>query len=91
MLENGLADFGGFPFRWQKDRLLLISGIPDDVWVVMERSGLIGSLGSENLFRAEENLTVATRRALLRTKEFLGTSVSPDVRIFYDKSRQKDK
>jgi SulP family sulfate permease len=72
-------------------RLLLISGAPPEVIKVMQRSRLIERLGEENVFPAEENLTVATRRALLRAKEFLGTTASPDVRIFYDKSRGEKK
>ncbi|MFQ3671513.1 MAG: SulP family inorganic anion transporter [Verrucomicrobiia bacterium] len=72
-------------------RLLLVSGAPPEVLKVMQRSGLIDKLGAENVFPSEENLTVATRRALLRAKEFLGGETSPDVRIFYDKSREKDK
>jgi len=76
-------------FLSQDNRLLLVSGAPDDVMRVMHRSGLIDRIGKENVFPAEENLTVATRRALLRAKEFLGTEESPDVRIFYDKSRKE--
>jgi sulfate permease, SulP family len=76
-------------FLSQDGRLLLVSGAPDDVMTVMKRSGLIDRLGAGNVFPAEENLTVATRRALLRAKEFLGTEASPDVRIFYDKSRKE--
>ncbi|GAB4245602.1 MAG: SulP family inorganic anion transporter [Candidatus Methylacidiphilales bacterium] len=72
-------------------RLLLISGAPPEVMRVMERSGLVARLGAENVFPSEENLTVATRRALMRAKEFLGGEVSADVRIFYDKSRDKAK
>lgn len=72
-------------------RLLLVSGAPPEVMNVMRRSGLIEKLGEENVFPSEENLTVATRRALLRAKEFLGGEESPDVRIFYDKSREKEK
>jgi hypothetical protein len=78
-------------FLSQNGRLLLISGVPEDVHRVMRRSGLIAILGEENVFPAEENLTVATRRALLRAREFLGTETSPDVRIFYDKSREDKK
>lgn len=78
-------------FLKQDGRLLLVSGAPPEVLRVMERSGLISRLGVENVFPAEENLTVATRRALLRAKEFLGTTTSPDVRIFYDKSRADKK
>jgi SulP family sulfate permease len=78
-------------FLSQNGRLLLISGVPEDVHRVMRRSGLIAKLGEENVFPAEENLTVATRRALLRAREFLGTETSPDVRIFYDKSREDKK
>jgi SulP family sulfate permease len=78
-------------FLTQNGRLLLISGVPEDVHLVMRRSGLIKKVGEENIFPAEENLTVATRRALLRAKEFLGSEASPDVRIFYDKSREEKK
>lgn len=76
-------------FLEKEGRLLLVSGIPDDVLRVMNRSGLSDRLGRGNIFPAEENLTVATRRALLRAKEFLGAGAEADVRIFYDKSREK--
>jgi len=76
-------------FLKKDNRLLLVSGIPADVLRVMDRSGLSERIGRENIFPAEENLTVATRRALIRAKEFLGAEESPDVRIFYDKSRGK--
>jgi SulP family sulfate permease len=68
-------------------RLLLISGASDEVVRVLERSGLLARLGVENVFRAEENLTMATRKALLRAKEFLGAGERPEVRIFYEKTR----
>jgi len=68
-------------------RLLLISGATPDVLRVIRNSGLLKSLGPENIFEAEENLTAATRRALIRAKEFLGAEVRPEVRVFYDKSR----
>lgn len=78
-------------FLKKDNRLLLVSGAPPEVLKVMQRSRLIDRLGPENVFPAEENLTLATRRALLRAKEFLGTTASPDVRIFYDQSRAAKK
>lgn len=68
-------------------RLLLISGASPDVLRVIRNSGLQASLGAENIFEAEENLTAATRRALKRAKEFLGAEVSAEVRVFYERSR----
>jgi SulP family sulfate permease len=68
-------------------RHLLISGVHGDVARVLRRSGLIHRLGAENVFPAEENPTLATKRALQRATALLG-GVKADVRIFYDKEKQ---
>jgi sulfate permease, SulP family len=65
-------------------RHLLISGAHGDVIGVLKRSGLIQKLGFENVFPAEENPTLATKRALQRAKELL-PNIKTDVRIFYHK------
>lgn len=65
-------------------RHLLISGVHGDVAVVLKRSGLIPKIGLENIFPAEENPTLATKRALERAKEIL-PDLKPDIRIFYHK------
>ncbi len=78
-------------FMKANNRLLVISGASPSVMRVITRSGLLAVMGKENVFPAQENLTAATRQALIRGKEFLGHEVSPNLRIFYDKSRAKDK
>jgi sulfate permease, SulP family len=64
-------------------RHLLISGISPDVSRVLRNSGVIHQLGADNVFPAEANPTLATKRALLRASHLLQTR-SADVRIFYD-------
>ncbi len=64
-------------------RHLLISGSNPEVTHVLENSGLLRQIGSENIFPAEDNATMATRNALKRAKELLpGESVN--LRVFYD-------
>ena len=72
-------------------RHLLISGCNDDVTRVLRNSGLLAQLGEENVFPAEANLTMSTKRALLRASLLLqqdGISKKADVRIFYDRKRE---
>ena len=73
-------------FLVSSGRLLLISGASSDVIGVLRRSGLLDLLGEECVFEAEGNLTAATRKALIRAQQFLGKAVTPEVRVFYDKS-----
>ena len=75
-------------------RHLLISGINDDVAKVLTNSGALAKIGLENVFPAEVNLTMSTKRALLRASLLLqqdtGQKVAkPDVRLFYDKKNEK--
>ncbi len=76
---RGLLDW----FR-QTGRHLLISGAQDDVMRVLNNSGLLRHLGSENVFPAESNPNLATRKALQRAAGFLAGK-EPEVRIYYDK------
>jgi SulP family sulfate permease len=74
----------------EKHRHLLISGINPDVERVLRRSGAWTVLGPENIFPAEANLTMSTKRALQRAKKLLaadGAAGKADVRIFYDRKR----
>lgn len=66
----------------QEGRHLLISGIHGDVAAVLKRSGLARRIGLENIFPAEENPTVATKKALQRAQQLIGAKA--DVRIFYE-------
>jgi len=75
-------------------RHLLISGINEEVERVLVRSGAMQKIGRENVFPAEANLTMSTKRALLRASNLLqqssgGLGVKSDVRIFYDRKREK--
>jgi SulP family sulfate permease len=71
-------------------RHLLISGINPDVELVLRKSGALKTVGAENVFPAEANLTMSTKRALLRASQLLqqaGTAPKSGVRIFYDRNR----
>lgn len=64
-------------------RHLLISGSSPDVTRVLRNSGLLKQIGEENIFPAEANPTVATKRALARARELLPQKA--DLRLFYDR------
>jgi sulfate permease, SulP family len=71
-------------------RHLLVSGINPDVERVLRRSGAWAVIGPDNIFPAEANLTMSTKRALQRAKRLLvadGATAKADVRIFYDRNR----
>lgn len=69
-------------------RHLLISGINPDVERVLRASGALEKIGRENIFPAEANLTASTKKALLRASHLLQRK-SADVRIFYDRKRER--
>jgi sulfate permease, SulP family len=74
-------------------RHLLISGINPDVERVLRKSGARKQIGTENIFPAEANLTMSTKRALLRASQLLqqlGSAPNAGVRIFYDRNREKN-
>jgi SulP family sulfate permease len=66
-----------------QNRFLLVSGVQGDVAAVLERSGLSQQIGLENIFPAEDNPTLATRKALQRAQALVGTK--PELRIFYQR------
>ena len=71
-------------------RDLLISGVMKDVYRVLRDSGLIAVIGKDNIFPASpNNPNVATRNALKRAQQILGTTEA-DVKIFFDPSKQKE-
>lgn len=72
----------------QTGRSLLISGCSADVQRVLRNSGLLALIGPENVFPAETNPTLATRKALLRAKQLLpGRS---GLRLFYPQKTGPD-
>ena len=67
----------------QTGRYLLISGSNLEVSRVLENSGLLGQIGPENIFPAEANATLSTRKALKRAQELLPRE-PVTLRVFYD-------
>lgn len=67
----------------QTQRHLLISGVHGDVLRVLRNSGLLAQLGAQNVFPAELNPNLATRKALQHARTLLARA-EPDIRIFYD-------
>ena len=67
----------------QTGRYLLISGSNQDVSRVLKNSGLMKEIGEDNIFPAEANLTLSTRKALKRAQQLLPDE-SAQVRIFYE-------
>ncbi|MFI5337442.1 MAG: SulP family inorganic anion transporter [Opitutales bacterium] len=68
----------------QTGRHLLISGVGDEVSAVLKDSGLAQTIGEENIFPAEANPTISTKRALEHATQLLHTRHAA-VRIFYDR------
>lgn len=76
----------------KSERFLLISGINPDVERVLRASAAYDRLGAENIFPAEANLTMSTKRALLRASQLLqasGSNEKAKVRIFYDRKKEQ--
>jgi SulP family sulfate permease len=69
-------------------RDLLISGVMKDVYRVLRDSGLIDTIGKDNIFPASpSNPNLATRNALKRAQQILGTTEA-DVKIFFDPTKK---
>lgn len=69
-------------------RELIISGVMKDVHRVLRDSGLIDVIGRENIFPASpSNPNLATRNALKRAQQLLGTTEA-EVKIFFDPTRK---
>ncbi len=68
-------------------RHLIISGCNAEVLRVLKNSGLLDAIGAENVFPGEVNLTMSTKRALLRASELLQTRRA-DIRLFYGKKQE---
>ena len=69
-------------------RELLISGVMKDIYRVLRDSGLIDTIGKDNIFPASpSNPNLATRNALKRAQQILGTTEA-DVKIFFDPTKK---
>jgi sulfate permease, SulP family len=72
----------------RNDRYMLISGCNQEVLRVLRNSGLLAQLGAANVFPAEVNLTMSTKRALTRATELLHTRRA-EIRLFYGRKQEK--
>lgn len=73
-----------------KGRHVLISGVMKDIYRVLRNAGMVEVIGKDNLFPASpSNPNVATRNALRRAQQLLGTTEA-EVRIYVDAGRRKE-
>ncbi len=71
-------------------RDLIISGVLKDIYRVLRDSGMVEVIGKENIFLSSpSNPNVATRNALKRAQQILGTEEA-EVRIYFDPAKQKE-
>jgi SulP family sulfate permease len=71
-------------------RDLIISGVQKDIYRVLRDAGMIEVIGRDNVFIASpSNPNVATRNALRRAQEILGTTEA-EVRIYFDPSKKQN-
>ena len=75
-------------FLRNNGRHMLISGCNGELMNVLKNSGLLAEIGPENVFPAEVNLTMSTKRALKRATELLHTRRA-DLRLFYSRKQEK--
>ena len=64
-------------------KLLLISGVTDEVAQIFRRSGLEKIIGRENIFSSEQTIFKSTRTALERARQFIEQSGDVDFRVRY--------
>jgi SulP family sulfate permease len=78
-------------FMRSKGRHLIISGIQKDAYRVLRNSGMVESLGRENIFPGSAaNPNIATRNALKRAQTLLGGEKA-EIRIFVGAKDKKGK
>lgn len=71
-------------------RDLLISGVMKDIYRVLRDAGMVEVIGKDNLFPSSpSNPNVATRNALKRAQQILGTTEA-EVKIFFDPGKKKE-
>ncbi len=74
-------------FLRDNGRELIVSGVMKEVYRVLKNAGAVPVIGKENIFPGSvDNPNIATRNALKRAQEILGTK-EVDVRIQYDPSK----
>jgi sulfate permease, SulP family len=88
-------------FMRERERHLIISGASPEVHEVLKNSGLLEVLDDDpEIYRTEEkdrnlflnnpfNPNLSTRDALIRAQQVIGGEDEPDIRIFFDPSKDK--
>lgn len=70
-------------------RHLILSGATQDVYRVLHGSGVLSTVGEDNIFmHSARNPNLSTRDALKRAQQLLGTTKA-EIRIFYDPNAPK--
>ena len=76
-------------FVRRHDRDVIISGASKNVYRVLKNSGILNTVGRQNVFlNSPKNPNLSTRNALLRAREILGTN-DAEIRIYYDPTKDK--
>jgi SulP family sulfate permease len=73
-----------------KGRHVIVSGVMKDIYRVLRNAGMVEVIGKDNLFPASpSNPNVATRNALRRAQQLLGTTEA-EVRIYVDAGKRRE-
>lgn len=67
----------------QTERHLVLSGVHGGVLRTLKSSGLLKMIGTDNVFPAEENYALATKKAMARAQKLIGCGKA-DVRLYYE-------
>jgi len=71
-------------------RTVILSGASKDVYRVLKNSGIIETIGRENIYlNHPRNPNLSTRNALKRAQEVLGTDEA-DIRIFFNPAKESN-
>jgi SulP family sulfate permease len=57
------------------DRYVLLCGIRPDLQRILKRGGIVAAAGTENVFPAGDRVFAAARKALLRARDIVGSSI----------------
>ncbi len=78
-------------FARNQGREVLISGIREDIFPILRRSGISILVGEENMFHyTPENVTLSTRNALLRAQEIIGDRKADIILYAKEKEEQEE-
>lgn len=71
----------------EMDRLMVVSGVREEIFAVFEASGLLDEIGRDNVFREDAvNPTLSTAKAMRRAQELIGDGEAK-VSIYVDPAK----